>query len=264
MLHRINLGEHDRILTLYTLDRGKLNVVAKGSRKPVSKLAGATELFTHSRLQLAVGRNLDVVTQAEITDPFHRIRSDLARIAHASLMAELVDRFTEERDPHPEILDLTVDCLRALEHTHDPDLVTHLFQLHLLAGLGYCPHLAGCVACHDPSGAQPVAFCAALGGAVCAAHRRGRTDAFGVRPETLALARAFLGIAPSNGEALALLSSHAGPDVRRELDRVIRSHILFHLQRPLRSLDFIEEVRAMDAAANQAGGQGSGGQTPAQ
>lgn len=66
VLHRINLGENDKILTLFTRERGKLSAVAKGSRKPISKLAGATELFTHSRMQLAVGRSLDVITQAKM------------------------------------------------------------------------------------------------------------------------------------------------------------------------------------------------------
>ncbi|HLJ56044.1 MAG TPA: DNA repair protein RecO, partial [Chthonomonadaceae bacterium] len=74
VVHRTDLGEHDRILTLFTRDKGKLSAVAKGSRRAASRLSGATELFVHARMQLAVGKTLDIVTQCEIQQSFSGLR----------------------------------------------------------------------------------------------------------------------------------------------------------------------------------------------
>ena len=248
VLHRINLGETDKILTLFTREKGKLSAVARGARKPLSKMPGATELFTHSRMQIAVGRSLDVVTQAEIVNAFSNTRADLARIAYASVITELADRFMEERDPHPEVFSLTLGALGALERESEPDLVAQLFALHLLSGVGYRPHLENCVVGGEELGDGPVAFSPSLGGALCAAHRRRFADALAVRPDTLALAGALLRIGPAEHEALALLATHAPADVRRELDGLLRAHMQYRLERPIKSLDFVREVRAVYAA----------------
>lgn len=246
VLHRINLAEHDKILTLYTEERGKLNAVAKGARKPVSKLAGATELFTHSRMQLAVGSHLDIVTQAEIRDAFQHTRSDLARIAYASVMAEILDRSVEERDPHPEVFRLLLECLRSVDRSAHPDLVALLFELQLLAHLGYEPHLGGCVAGGAGEKETPVAaFSPSLGGTLCAGHARSRGDAMPMGAETLALGQALLRVAAPDGESLDALGSRASAAARRELEKTVRSHLQYRIERPVRSMDFVREVQAM-------------------
>ncbi|MGH2469188.1 MAG: DNA repair protein RecO, partial [Chloroflexota bacterium] len=66
VLERRDFGEADRLLTLYTPVRGKVRAIAKGSRRTTSRLAGHVELFTHTRVLLASGRNLDIVTQCEL------------------------------------------------------------------------------------------------------------------------------------------------------------------------------------------------------
>lgn len=245
VLHRINLSEHDKIVTLFTEERGKLNAVAKGARKPVSKLAGSTELFTHSRMQLAVGRSLDVITQTEIVDSFHGIRADLERIAYAAVVTELLDRFTEERDPNPGIFTLTLASLRGLQRGGALDLRLRLYQLHLLAAVGYQPHLDDCVVDHEALAQGPLAFSPALGGVLCAAHRRRQADAIAVQPDTVKLARALQHLGPDDDAALATLDQHAPMLLRRELDRLLRAHIQFRLERPIHSLDFVREVQAV-------------------
>ena len=96
VLKRIDFGEADRILTLYTPERGKVRAIAKGGRRIASRKSGHVELFTHAALLLAEGRQLDIVTQAETVRPYRRIREDLIRTTYAYHIAELVDRFIEE------------------------------------------------------------------------------------------------------------------------------------------------------------------------
>ena len=115
ILKRSDLGEADRIITLFTPYKGKFHAVAKGSRRPVSKLAGHLDLLNRSQLQLALGRNLDIVTQAEVRENFLRLRSELWHMTCGFYLAELVDRFVEERVPHADIYVLLLQTLRYLE-----------------------------------------------------------------------------------------------------------------------------------------------------
>ena len=89
VLRRIDLGEKDRILTLYTREHGKLSAVAKGSRRPGSKLAGASEPFTYSKMFLATGKDLDVLTQADIKESFPNVKSDIRSVAYGVYLLEL-------------------------------------------------------------------------------------------------------------------------------------------------------------------------------
>ncbi|MBI3915321.1 MAG: DNA repair protein RecO, partial [Chloroflexi bacterium] len=97
ILKRTDMGEADRLLTLYTRDHGKLRAMAKGARKPASRKSGHVELFMHSELLLARGRNLDIVTQAETRHAFLPLQSDLHRLGYAYYFAELLDQFTEDQ-----------------------------------------------------------------------------------------------------------------------------------------------------------------------
>src|ERR1700752_5122715 len=97
IIRRGDFGEADRMLTLVT-PQGKRRVVAKGARKTTSRLAGHIELFTHVTLLMAVGRNLDIITQSVVLHSFQTLRGDLKRIGAAYYAAELIDRLIEEDD----------------------------------------------------------------------------------------------------------------------------------------------------------------------
>src|SRR6266436_9792619 len=115
ILKRTDLGEADRIVTLFTPGKGKYHAIAKGTRRPVSKLAGHLELLSRSQLQLALGRNLDIVTQAEGRENFLHLRSDLWHMTCGFYLAELVDRFVEDSTLHPDIYHLLLETLRYLD-----------------------------------------------------------------------------------------------------------------------------------------------------
>ena len=89
------MGEADRLLTLLTLQRGKVRAVAKGARKPSARKTGMSNLFNCVELQIAVAREMDIVIQAQTVEPFLRLRDDLDRLSYAYYFAELVDRFVE-------------------------------------------------------------------------------------------------------------------------------------------------------------------------
>src|SRR5690242_17067299 len=117
ILKHSDLGEADRILTLLTPYRGKYHAVAKGARRPVSRKAGHLELLCHSRLHLAQGRNLDIITQAQTHDAFLALRqgNDTWYSTCAIYLAELVDRFIEDDTQHEDVYNLLLKALRELD-----------------------------------------------------------------------------------------------------------------------------------------------------
>ena len=103
ILKRIDYGEADRILTLFTPAHGKLNAIAKGARRTTSRLAGHIELFTRTQLQLASGRDLAIITQGEVREPFPSLRTGLWHATSAYYLAELLDKFTEAHSEHRDL-----------------------------------------------------------------------------------------------------------------------------------------------------------------
>ena len=242
VIHRLNLGETDKICTLFTREFGKLSAVVKGARKAGSRLSGATELFTQSRFLLASGKSLDIVTQCEIDAVYSDLRLDLERLARASYYCELLDRFTLERDAitSAELFDVTVDALKRLQAaaTDDLDLAVHAYELRLLDALGYAPVLDRCVRCDGPLYGKLCGFSPILGGTLCASDRFKAEDAQALSLPAIELLQA---LAQSEDSDLP-----APPDAKTaaELNRALRWYIRFRAERDLRTADFLDQLRA--------------------
>jgi len=240
VLRRTSLGETDRILRLLTREAGKVDAVAKGARRGHSRLSGATELFTHSRMLLATGRTLDIVSQAEIRESFPGLRESLPDLARATYLCDLVDRMVEEREPNPEAFDLLLSALyllqRAAEH---PDVIVHAFELRLLAERGYRPQLDRCVRCGAPPGRGRLGFSPSLGGLLCAEHRWTADDSMPLRLEALRAMERMQGDEPSD-----LLQLAPSPVAAREIARCLRWHIRFRIEHDVRSADLLDIIRA--------------------
>ena len=93
ILKRMDLGEADRIVTLYSRDVGKIRAVAKGVRRTTSRSAGHLEPFTLSDVMFAVGRELDVISQADTLESFRKVREDLVLTTHEQLgeVADIIE-----------------------------------------------------------------------------------------------------------------------------------------------------------------------------
>jgi len=235
VLRRANLGEADRIVTLFTREHGKLAAVAKGARKPRSRFAGRLELFTHLRALLAQGRTLDVVSQVEVVDPFAAVRADLVRLGAASFAAEVADRATVEREAHPALFAALRAALRLIAGG-DAALAAMWFAAQVLALSGYGPVVDRCAVCGRPlPGAA--AFSVALGGALCGAE--GGRDPQAVPASAVALAAiGFLREAPA--EALARISLERRR--RAEVEHLLRRTLEYRLEVRLKSPPVIERL----------------------
>ncbi len=173
VLRSFRLGEADRVLHVYTLERGRVGAVAKGVRKTKSRFGGRLEPFSHVELVLHHGRGeLETVTGASLVRSHDRIRSEPYRLQVGMIGLEAMLRlFTEQEGNERAFLALTrfLDALddapsRAGERPALDPLVLS-FQLKLLWVSGYMPHLGGCIECETTDGL--VAFLPSAGGVVC-------------------------------------------------------------------------------------------------
>ena len=165
VLRQQDYADADRILTLCT-PRGTLRAVAKGIRRSTSHKAGHLDLFMRVELQLAKGRNLDIITQAECQESYDALRSDLVRFTYACYVAELLEYVTREEE-QPAIYRLAVDTIHRINVSPVPALWVRYFDLELLKLAGFQPELYHCVNCQREIQAQINYFDVEQGGLVC-------------------------------------------------------------------------------------------------
>jgi DNA repair protein RecO (recombination protein O) len=121
-----DFGESDKLLTVFSKERGKLRILAKGARKSGSKLSGRTELLVVSRMVIAAGRNLDLLTDSEVIESHEKMRPDLDRINLAFYFIWLLDQMTVLHQALPEVWELAITSLdRVLKNGASQELRVH-------------------------------------------------------------------------------------------------------------------------------------------
>lgn len=233
IIRQRNLGEADRVVVLFTQDRGKLSGVARGVRRARSKLAGSLQLFCHGRFLLAAGRSLDVITQVQLADTFSHLSQDIRRLSHASYLCELVDVLIEEGAPDEAIYDLLVAAFRALDEGSDPATAVRIFELKLLTHLGYGPEMHTCVSCGAEVEGGEMGFSAQEGGVLC--HRCRQAQSVAIIPTGVLRAMRDMIELPMEGLAKRRLTAAVG----QEMERVMRAYVDYRLERPLKSAEFL-------------------------
>jgi DNA repair protein RecO (recombination protein O) len=226
VLRSIRYGEADRILHLYTPQRGRLGAIAKGVRRTKSRFGGRLEPFFRLRLVLHEGKSdLLTVTSAETVDGYPALRSDAAALDCAARACDAVSRLFDTAEPSPGVFHLLCNELALLDA--DPSNATRAnqlaFRLKLLLAAGFAPQLAACVSC----GAREhlVGFSPAGGGVVCAACE---AAAFPLDEE----AHAFMADALGKGLADA---PQAAERALRQVERAIAETVEHHAHVRLRA-----------------------------
>ena len=240
MLSRFDYGEADRILTLITPAGGKIKAIAKGIRKPTSRIGGSVEPFAELRLALAHGRTFDVITQVEVVHPWLRMRDDLVSFGTASYMAELANGTLEERHGAESVYLLLRRAYEILDAGMAPGRVARWFEVHLADELGVRPEVDRCVECGRLLEAdERYRWMPPLGGVLCDRCPGPPFERVGLSLEALKLLKAYQ---RQDIEALAAL--RVRPEVEREVEISMREFLAFSLDRRPRSLAFLDEVRA--------------------
>lgn len=143
ILKRINFGEADKILTVFTKHYGKIQTIAKGVRKMTSRKGGNLELFNWVVIFLTTGKNLDLITEVQVKDAFSGFRKDLKKVSLAYYLCELVDKLCPDRQKNEEVFSLLVENLGDLEgkpiNAQSKDEFIQTFGRQILEILGFWP-----------------------------------------------------------------------------------------------------------------------------
>jgi DNA repair protein RecO (recombination protein O) len=244
VLSRLDYGEADRILTVFTPGMGKLGIIAKGARRQKSRSGPQLDYFTRVTFHLARGRDLDVVTGAETIDAHGHLRDALVAYGHASYFAELVRTLTQEREENRRVYELLAKSLALLDEGIDPWPVARHFELVLLAALGYRPELYERVQCHQALEAVANAYSPIQGGVHCPRCRS--TD-----PSALALsvnAQKYLRVLDRNGLAAAVRLRPSERE-RMEVEQTLKQHFRTIAERDFTSLAVLQHLLDLPAAS---------------
>jgi DNA repair protein RecO (recombination protein O) len=238
VIKQSKFGEIDKLLTIYTPELGKLRVVAKGTSRPGSKLGGNVEPLTYCLLMMARGRNLDIVTQSQTIDGFLALKSDLWLMAYGLYILDLVDSFTVENSMNRPLFDLLLDALHWLGQDDGSEIVLRYFELHLIDYLGYRPELYRCVKCNSPL--KPVAnfFSSGQGGVLCPYCSKSDFLSRSLSVDALKILRLW-----QNCDYAAARRVKVRSELSSELEQVLRDYIRYLLQRELRSIAWLEELK---------------------
>ena len=239
VLRHANWGEADRMLTLYTLEQGKLRTVAKGARKIRSRKAGHLEPFTHITLQLARSRDIPIITQVETIDAYLPLREDLLRTGYASYVLELLDRFTYEQEGGNQALfRLLTDTLMRLCGSAEVWTVVRYYEMRLLDYLGFRPQLFECANCRAPIEAVDQYFSPSSGGAICPKCGNGLPGLWPVSLDALKYMRHFQ---RSNYNESTRV--RVAPETQKEIETLMQAYFTYLLERGLNTPGFMKKVR---------------------
>lgn len=245
------LGEKDRIITLFSPERGRFSAVAKGARGTKSKLAALAQPFILARFLLIKGRSLDIVSQAQIENAHGHLTSEIWKSAWASYGCEIADNVPEGL-PDELGFEILAVFLATLDMASDDAAIEAAgawFEAQWLSHQGYGAVIGFCAGCDDKIAPPednphaPIAFSPPQGGTLCRACAASDPAHFVVAASALrALHRLGRSRRPpaSLGEAPFLLERREAG----ELGTVLRRSLAHHMGSRLRSQSFLDEIRA--------------------
>jgi DNA repair protein RecO (recombination protein O) len=241
VLRTVDYGENNAIITLLSPQTGKIAAMARGAKKPNSPLRAVSQPFTYGSYLLTLGPvGMGTVVQAELIDGFRSVREDLFKAAYASYFVEMADRFSEEREPSQGLFLLILTMLTYLAGGKDPEVLARLCEVKMLDWIGIRPELYHCAHCFRPV-EKAIRFSVRHGGPLCENCHPADERAVWIKPITLKLLQTF-----QRMDVRRLGETRLGPDVRRQLGKVLRQYYDEYSGVALRSRAFLDQLHKYD------------------
>lgn len=150
VIRESSVGDHDKLITLLTADKGQIRVMAKGARSPRSKIGAATQLFSYGNYELYAKGELNWVRGASLNESFYGLRTRVDALFLASYLCEVACEITGEGVPAEEVLRMTLNSLYAIaKQIKPPEQIKAVYELRAAGLSGYMPDLHGCERCAE-------------------------------------------------------------------------------------------------------------------
>lgn len=233
------LGEADRIVVLYTKERGKVGTAAKGSRRPKNRLAAVVQPFTRGNYFLSdPASGLKSLSQGNIIDSNQNLRDDLLKMAACNYFLELIDVSVETEDPDQELYKLILMGLKLIDTVDDLDLALRYIEYRLLYTLGWGLQLESCVGCGKELN-EKLLFSAIDGGVKCEGCLRG--DEIYLTKKARAILLSFNRLYPRTLPKLKL-----GEEDHQELEKIMRLAWDARMEKSPKTWLFWKQVSALE------------------
>lgn len=242
LLRRQDIRETSVILTFYTKDFGKIRGIVRGVRGARAQSGGGSlEIFAMDGLVFYERKRADVCTisQCDLIEYFNPVRESLERLSYATYMAELLDSVTALYDKNAEVFSLMLNSLRMLSGESSPRRVARIFEIKLLGLLGLMPNLGSCVSCGSGAGSG-ARFSFGNGGLVCRSCLDTDRMAISILPGTVKFIE-HVRTSAFDRASRARVTEEVG----RELERILRRFLDFHIERKLKSVQFIKDIEKL-------------------
>ena len=238
VLRHRRLGDADRVVTLLTPLRGKIDVIAGGVLRSKSRMGGHLEPLTLVEVVLAHGRSMDVVTQAQTIDAFPAAHADLDRLSAGMYLLELADRITVEHADAEGLHDLLHGALVRLARGDGQQVVQRTFELALLDATGFRPELMTCLRCSEPVAVEEAWWAPEEGGVMCASCARTHPDAQPIDATTLRVLRAYQSQTYEEAGRIRLTDELAA-----RMEQAMHALMRAVVERDLKSAQFVSSAR---------------------
>ena len=244
LLRRLDYGDFDVIITFFTLDRGKVSVIAKSAKKSTRRFAGVLELF--SELQILAGgkrgKGLPVLQEAVLKQPFSAIRADYQKTAYASYWSELIYNWTEENFKQDALYYLFEHVLYELDTGNTtPQVLNILFQMRFLTLSGHRPNLTHCSVCRlalERIKDEGINVNLQRGGIICSKCSSGTTSRKLLAKGTIKQLQWV-----ESGHMAKAARIKFSRSTLEECTNFLEEFVCYHLGKQPRSLKFLRQIR---------------------
>ncbi len=237
VIRRVVFDENDLILTVFTERAGKLTVFSNGARNPKNAKASGSQLFTHSDMEIFMGKNSNTLYNADVIAGYYPLREDFEKLAYGSYFLELVDFTHKEGQISRPIYAQLVEVLELLSKkgSFDYEVIKAAFEMKLLDTLGLTPNLTQCLTCEGPA-THEVTFDIASGGFHC---DRCASDGIILRDTVLKLLQFF-----SMRPMITVSKTEIHPFYTKKVNFLLDGYLRFHLgNKEFRSLKILNAFR---------------------
>ena len=228
-----NWGEADKMVTLFTRERGLVEAAAFGCRRPRSPLAAGMQLFSYLELQLAEGRRLDTVKQLQLKRHYKKLSEDLSVMAYGALVAEVIREFMPAGVPEPKLFATLLEVLEAFEQ-RNPRVTALAAVLQVMEFTGLQLHYERCLHCGKEIEGEG-AFSLKEGGVLCL-----DCQGEGLMPFSEDLRKTILALRDLDWQDNGSLKLQGGLIMQAE--QITLSHLQNLLGHGLKAMEFINQI----------------------
>jgi DNA repair protein RecO (recombination protein O) len=240
VLKQINVGESDKIITLFTDRLGKIQAVVHGARKAKSKFMSSTQVFAYCEYVLYKGKSLYTINQSEIIESFQVVLDDLYSLTYSSYIVELADVLTQNEEVNIDLFVLLLKTMYLMtDKDIDRELLIRAFELKAISISGYMPNLMKCSLCGSENHLSR--FSIHLGSTICDNCASKDRNNIEIGPPTLNAMKYMMKIGIEK-----VRTTKISRGVKNDMKKIMKNYIKYYLDKDFKSLEFLDDIEHID------------------